>query len=301
VILKGTFTAMITPFHKNHLEEKGLIRNIQRQVQAKVDGILLLGTTGEAATLSEEEQKKVIEIGVREAKGKTLILVGTGSNCTKTAIEKTKRAKELGADIALVVAPYYSKPTQEGIYRHFQAIASTVDIPLLIYNIQGRTGVNIENETLLKIAKLSQVIGVKESSGQFSQAQDVLEQIKHLSTPFSLLSGEDAWTLPLMAIGASGVISVLSNLVPEKVVELVQSALNSDFPRAQKIYQELYPLFKLCFVEVNPIPIKQAMQFCGLSSGPCRLPLSPMQSKNKNKLKQLLSEMQLLWSQEIPT
>jgi 4-hydroxy-tetrahydrodipicolinate synthase len=291
--LKGTFTAMITPFVNDQVDEKGFVRNIQHQISAGITGLVFLGTTGEAATLTEEEQKRVIEIGVREAKGKTIIIVGTGSNSTKVAIEKTKRAKELGAEVALIVTPYYNKPTQEGIYRHFEAITSHVDIPIVVYNIQGRTGVNIETSTLLRIAGLPNVIGVKEASGNIGQAGDVLLNVRKKYPSFCVLSGDDGMTLPMMSLGATGVISVVSNLVPERVVALVDAALHGQFEKARQVHEELTPLFKLAFIEVNPTPIKYAMNFCGMAAGHCRLPLCEMKRENQEILASKLREMGL--------
>ena len=289
--LKGTFTAMITPLKNDELDEEGLVDNIQRQIQAGITGLVFLGTTGEAATLTDEEQLRVIQIGVRETKGKALVLIGTGSNSTKHAIEKTKRAKDLGADIALVVTPYYNKPTQEGIYRHYEAIAKNVDLPVLVYNIQGRTGVNIETSTLLRIADLPHIVGVKEASGNLGQAGDVIHTIVKRYPLFSVLSGDDAATLPMMALGASGVVSVVSNLIPEKIVALVNAALDGNFYEARKIHEDNLPLFKNAFIEVNPSPIKEAMNFCKMAAGSCRLPLCELKPENREKLKLTLLEI----------
>ena len=291
--LKGAFTAMVTPFLNDELDEKGLVQNIGRQIQAGVAGLVFLGTTGEAATLSEAEQKRVIEIGVREAKGKALVLVGTGSNSTRLTIEKTQRAKDLGADIALIVTPYYNKPSQEGIYRHFEAVAKGVALPVLVYNIQGRTGVNIETPTLLRIAGLPHVVGVKEASGNLGQAGDVIYTIAKRYPRFAVLSGDDAATLPMMALGASGVVSVVSNLIPERIVALVRAALASNFLEARKIHEENLPLFKNAFIEVNPVPIKEAMNFCGMAAGSPRLPLCEMSPENLEKLKAVLISLPL--------
>lgn len=289
--LKGTFTALITPFVNDQIDEKGLVSNIHHQLAGGVTGIVFLGTTGESATLTDEEQRKIIEIGVHETKGKATVIVGTGSNSTRIAIEKTKRAKEMGAEMALIVTPYYNKPTQEGIYRHFEAISSQVDLPILVYNIQGRTGVNIETSTLLRIAGLPNVIGVKEASGNIGQAGDVLLTVRKKYPSFTVLSGDDGLTLPMMALGANGVISVVSNLVPDRVSSLVNAALNGDFLTARKIHEELSSLFKLAFIEVNPTPIKYAMNLCGLAAGHCRLPLCEMKRENQEILAIKLREM----------
>lgn len=291
--LKGTFTALITPFVDDHIDEKGLVRNIHHQLSGGITGIVFLGTTGETATLTDEEQKKIIEIGVHETKGKTTVIVGTGSNSTRTTIERTKRAKEMGAEMALIVTPYYNKPTQEGIYRHFEAISSQVDIPVLVYNIQGRTGVNIETPTLLRIAGLPNVIGVKEASGNINQVADVLLTVRKKYPSFTVLSGDDGLTLPMMSLGANGVISVVSNLVPDRVSSLVNAALKGDFQTARMVHEELSPLFKAAFIEVNPTPIKHAMNLCGLAAGHCRLPLCEMKRENQEILATKLREMGL--------
>lgn len=285
--LQGTFTAMITPFRGDELDEEGLAQNIQNQIAAGVQGIILLGTTGEASTLTEEEQARVVQIGVREAKGKIQIGIGTGSNATKIAVAKTKKAKEMGADFALVVSPYYNKPSQEGIFLHYEAL-SRIGLPLVVYNIQGRTAVNIETSTLLRIAELPNVIGVKESSGNLGQVGDVISTVGKKHPSFSVLSGDDVTTLPMMALGAVGVVSVVSNLVPEKMVALVEAALQCRFIEARKIHEELLPLFKAAFLEVNPVPIKEAMNLCQMAAGGCRLPLCELRPENREKLKEVV-------------
>lgn len=290
---EGAFTAMITPFIGDHLDEEGLVRNIKKQIEAGITGLVFLGTTGEDVTLAEEEQMRVMEIGIRETKGKALVIIGTGSNSTKKTIEKTKKAQAMGADAALVVTPYYNRPTQEGIFRHFESISKQTDLPLLPYNILSRTGTNIETSTLLRIAGLRNVVGVKEASGNIVQMGDVIKTIKKQYPAFSVLSGDDVLTLPLMALGGSGIISVASNLLPERVVALVNACLQDRFREARAIHEELLPLVKTLFIEVNPIPIKQAMQFCGFPSGNCRLPLCEMRPDNQKILENLLVEMRL--------
>jgi len=291
---RGIFTALVTPFRGDQLDEEGLAQNIRAQIKAGITGIVLLGTTGETPTLTEEEQEKIIRIGVREAKNKTLVIVGTASNSTQETIALTKKAKELGADAALIVAPYYNKPTQEGLFLHYEAIATQVDIPILVYNIQGRTGVNIETATLLRIAALPNIVGVKEASGNIGQIADVIQIVKGRYPSFSVLSGDDAVALPLIALGGDGLISVASNLMPERVVALIDAALDGRFDDSRKIHEDLLPFFRLQFVETNPIPIKEAMQLCGLPAGNCRLPLCGLQQKNREKLAELLKEMGLL-------
>jgi len=289
--LKGTITAMITPFLKDELDEEGLVQNIRNQMKAGITGLLFLGSTGEHSTLTEKEQKRVIEIGVNETKGKALVLIGTGSNSTKHTVEMTQRAKDLGADIALVITPYYNKPSQEGIYRHFEAIATHVDLPVMVYNNQARTAVNIETTTLMRIAGLPHVIGVKEASGNMSQVGDVIQTICKKHPSFSVLSGDDVNTLPMMALGATGVISVISNLIPEQVISLVEAALAFKFDQAKQLHEEWLPFFKAVFIEVNPVPIKEAMNFYGMAAGNCRLPLCELRSENREKIKTLIADL----------
>lgn len=292
--LQGTITALITPFHDGDLDEEGLIQNIDFQIAQGIDGMLVLGSTGESPTISPAEQKRIIKLAVERSQKKALIWVGTGTYCTQITIENTKQAKDLGADVALIVTPYYSKPTQEGIYRHFEIIASEVDIPIVVYNIQGRTGVNIETTTLKRLADISNIIGVKEASGNLNQAGDVLHTIKLKRPDFCVFSGDDVFTLPMMALGADGAISVVSNLVPAAVIAQVNAALDGDFALARQMHHALLPLYKAAFVETNPIPIKAAMQLCGMPAGDCRLPLSTMAPHNLDMLKELLNRMQLV-------
>ncbi|MGZ3633458.1 MAG: 4-hydroxy-tetrahydrodipicolinate synthase [Parachlamydiaceae bacterium] len=292
--LSGTVTALITPFVNEQLDEEGFANNIRFQIAQGIDGILPLGTTGEASTLNADEQQRVISIAVREAKGKVPIWVGTGSYCTKQTIEKTRRAKDLGADVALIVTPYYNRPTQEGIYRHFEAIATQVNIPIMIYNIPGRCGQNIETPTLMRIAELPNVIGVKEASGNIHQAGDFLHLIVKKYPHFRVFSGDDILTLPMIALGAVGVVSVVSNLIPKQVIALTNAAVQGDFALARDLHFQLLSLYKTAFIETNPIPIKTAMNLCGMPAGECRLPLYEMSDENLETLRKQLLRMHLL-------
>jgi 4-hydroxy-tetrahydrodipicolinate synthase len=294
---KGTITALITPFINQELDEAGLERNIHYQVAQGVNGILLLGSTGESPTLATQEQNRMISLAARLAKGKLPIWVGTGSYCTRQTIEKTKKAQELGADVALIVTPYYNKPTQEGIFRHFEAIANAVKMPIVVYNIPGRCSRNIETSTMLRIAGLPNVIGVKEAAENINQVGEIWYTIRQKHPHFLLYSGDDIMTLPMMALGAIGVISVLSNLIPQPVMALVDAALKGEFDRARELHYQLLPLFKMLFLETNPAPIKTAMQLCGMPAGECRLPLYQMAPENVEYLRQLLMHMQLMHNQ----
>ncbi|MFO7891386.1 MAG: 4-hydroxy-tetrahydrodipicolinate synthase [bacterium] len=292
--IRGTFTALITPFKNNEVDYEGLKENIQFQIKNGISGILPLGTTGETPTLNKEEQKKIIQVAVKEAGGKIPVMIGTGSNSTDHTIENTQRAKQEGADLALIVTPYYNKPTQEGIFQHFQTVTETVDIPVIVYNIKGRTGTNIETSTLKRLAALPNIVGVKEASGDIMQMGDVIDQIKSEFPDFSVMSGDDKITLSLLALGGDGVISVISNLIPAQVSRMIEAGLKGDFETARKMHYELLPLMKGAFVETNPVPIKAAMEMCGKPAGEVRLPLCGLQPESKAKLTKVLQDMGLL-------
>ncbi|MDP7324074.1 MAG: 4-hydroxy-tetrahydrodipicolinate synthase, partial [Candidatus Woesearchaeota archaeon] len=284
---KGAFTALVTPFTPDgEVDYKGLESNVQHQIDNGINGLLPLGTTGETPTLTAEEQQKVVEAVLGLAKGKVTVLVGTGSNNTAKTVEMSKKAQEWGADAVLVVTPYYNKPTNRGIYEHFKAVSDAISIPIVVYNIAGRTGKNIDTPTMKKIAALENVQSIKEASGDINQMGDVINELPDIS----VMSGDDGMTLPLMALGGLGVISVVSNLVPDRIVELTDAALAGNFDEAKKIHFELLPLFKVAFIETNPIPIKAAMTMKGLAGGSYRLPMCEMEPENKEKLRQTLEE-----------
>ncbi|MBI2144101.1 4-hydroxy-tetrahydrodipicolinate synthase [Candidatus Woesearchaeota archaeon] len=292
VRVEGAITAMVTPFTQGgELDVEGLKKNVQFQVGNRISGLVPLGTTGESPTISGDERDAIIKTVVAAAKGKVPVIVGTGTNSTAHSVELSRQAEELGADAVLVVSPYYNKPTQEGLYRHFRAIAESISIPVVVYNIQGRTGVNIETATLLRMAQVPNIIAVKEASGNLAQMMDVLDQFPNT---FSVVSGDDNLTLPLMSMGGRGVISVVSNLVPRKVGDMCAAAARGDFAAARKLHFEMLPIFKAAFVETNPIPIKAAMGLAGLPAGPLRMPLCEMQPANMDKLKAALQKMGIL-------
>jgi len=294
--LTGVYTAIVTPFtQEGHIDHEGLRRNLRFQVEQGVDGVVVLGTTGESPTLSPDEKKQVIQIAVEEVKGQISLLVGTGSYSTQQTLLQTQQAEAEGADAALIVTPYYNKPTQEGIYQHFQAICRATRLPICVYNIQGRTGQNIQTDTLKRIAEFETIIGVKEASGNITQMGDVIETIVAAYPHFSVLSGDDALTLPLMALGGHGVISVVSNLVPHAVCALVKAAQAGRFTEARKWHYQLLPLFKSAFIETNPIPIKAAMEWCGMAAGPCRLPLCDLSSTSAQFLQQVVQTLPRAW------
>ena len=293
--LSGVYTALITPFLDNgNLDEAGFRKNIQFQIASKVAGIVPLGTTGETPTLTDAEEERVLRIAIEEAKDKIQILVGTGTNSTAKTIEKTKRARDLGADGALIVTPYYNRPSQNGIIQHFQAIDKEVKFPFLAYNIPGRTGTMIETSTLKVISQFENCIGVKEATGNVSNMSDVIEAVAMHNPRFQVLSGDDGLTLPLIALGGVGVISVASNLIPKLVVQMVEQALWGELQSARAAHHKLSPLFKALFLETNPVPVKQAMTWAGMAAGGVRLPLCAMTEANQAQLKKVWSEFRLI-------
>lgn len=290
--LTGLYTALITPFCADgSLDEEGLKNNIRFQLSQHIHGIVILGTTGETPTLSLQEKERILKIAREETIGRCHLMVGTGSYSTQQTIENTCMAKDMGADSVLVVTPYYNKPTQEGLYQHYRTLASQVEIPILVYNVQGRTGVNLQTETLRRLSMIEQIIGVKEASGNMIQMMDVIENILYQRPNFSVLSGDDALTYPLITLGGHGVISVLSNLIPAEMKELCDLALNHQYSEARSLHFKLLPLMRNLFIETNPIPIKAAMNLCGYAAGPCRLPLSPINKDHLLTLKKVLKEL----------
>jgi len=292
-MFKGAITAIVTPFKENgDLDLEALKDLVEFQIVNGIDGIVPCGTTGESPSLSEEEHFEVVKTVIDAANGKVPVIAGAGSNSTEHAIRLTKKAAELGADAALHVCPYYNKPTQEGLYRHFSAIAKKVDLPLIVYNIQGRTAVNMETSTLAKLAReYSNIVGVKEASGNVAQMMDVLNE---LPKSFTVLSGDDNLTFPLIALGGKGVISVAGNIIPKEMHQLTELALNDDFEGARKMHYQLLPLFKGIFIETNPIPIKAALAIKGFIKETYRLPLCEMKSENKEKLLQILKNLKIV-------
>lgn len=281
--LRGAFTALITPMNSDEsIDYEGFRKLVRFQLESGISGLVPLGTTGETPTLDDEtEEDKLIDIVMAEAKGKVPVILGAGSNCTKDAVKYVKRAKQKGADYALVVSPYYNKPNDEGIYRHFAACAE-VGIPIIVYNIAGRTGKNISTALLARIASLPNIAGVKEASGDINQMMDVIQTIKAKRPDFTVLSGDDALTLPLVALGGDGVISVVSNIAPRAVTDMTLAALAGDMKTACAQHYKLLPAFRAAFVESNPVPIKAAMNMKKLPAGTVRLPLAPLSKDNES-------------------
>lgn len=287
---RGLTTALITPFTPSgELDEAGFRQNIQDQISAGVSGLLALGTTGESPTLTGAERRKILEILVEEADGKVKTLAGTGTYSTRTTLEQTREAEAIGVDAALIVSPYYNCPQQEGLYQHYQEIHNGTNIPLILYSIGKRTGRNILPETILRLEKLDRIVAIKECSGDLDITQEVLEK----RTKIALLCGDDPHAFSYLTLGAEGLISVASNLIPDEMVTLTTLLAKGDYPTARDLHFKLLPLFKSLFIEVNPVPIKSAMNHLGRPSGPCRLPLAPIDPKNHNllidKMNQVLS------------
>lgn len=278
--LSGLYTALISPFKDGAVDLEGLKELVLRQINAKVDGLVVLGTTAETPTLSAEEKELITKTAIDLGKGKIPIIVGCGSNNTESSKAEALKMKALGADALMLVCPYYSRPSQEGIYQHFLQIANHVRCPIIVYNIPGRTGQVIESKTLMRLAEIEHIVAIKQATGALDQAMDLIQQ----KIPLSLLLGDDALALPFIASGGHGLISVTSNLMPEELKELVHSALNNDFINSRKIHNELFPLFRALFIESNPVPIKTAMQKASLPAGDPRLPLCKMTRENEKRL-----------------
>jgi 4-hydroxy-tetrahydrodipicolinate synthase len=291
-IFTGSFVALVTPFRNGQVDEAKLRELVEMHATSGTDGIVPCGTTGEAPTLSHDEHRRVIEVVVDANRKRMKILPGTGVYSTRDAIELTKYAEKAGADGALVVSPYYNKPTQEGLYRHFRAIAESVAIPIVAYNIQSRTAVNIETATISRLVKdVKNLRGVKEASGSLDQMSQV---IAACGPGFSVLSGDDNITLPLMAVGGHGVISVIANIVPRETADMVHAALDGDFKRARELHHRLFPLARAAFLETNPIPIKEAMAMSGMLEPEFRLPMCRMSEANRETLRGILRQYGLV-------
>ncbi len=290
-MFEGAMVALVTPFKKGKVDEKKLAELVEFHVKNGTSGIIPCGTTGESATLSYEEHERVIEVVIEAVNKRIKVIAGTGSNSTAEALVLTKHAKKAGADATLQVSPYYNKPTQEGLYLHFKTIAEEIDLPMIVYNIASRTGVNIEPETMARISKVKNIAGVKESSGSLEQ----MSRIRYLcGDKFDLISGDDALTLPLLAIGGTGVISVVNNIVPRDVADMVLKFKKGDIEGARKLHYKLLPLIKAVFLETNPIPVKTAMSLMGIIEPDLRLPLCSMSEANLEKLKKALKDYGLL-------
>lgn len=291
-MFRGTFTALVTPFRQGALDEKAYEQLIEWQIESGISGLVPVGTTGESPTLSHEEHRRVIEVAVRTTRGRCPVIAGTGSNSTEEAIGLTQEAEKIGADAALVVAPYYNKPSQEGLFRHFKAIAEATKIPIVLYSIPGRCGIEIGLETVRRLAAACpNIVALKESSGSVERVNALRAA---LPEEFDILSGDDYITLAFLAAGARGVISVASNLVPREMVQMVHEFADDHVATAQKMHAQLYPLFRDLFIEPNPVPIKTALSWVGRIVPDVRLPLCEMSAANSDLLLATLRRLNLV-------
>jgi len=287
---KGSMVALITPFKNGKIDERTYRKLIDFQIENGTDGIVPCGTTGEAATMSHEEHRRTLEVAIEHVAGRVPVICGAGSNSTNEAVGLVKYAKKIKADCALVVTPYYNKPTQEGLFRHYREIADKVNIPVMLYNVPSRTGSNLLPETVVRLHRAcSNIVAVKEASGSIDQTSEILTMCD-----ITVISGDDGITLPLISVGAKGVISVAANIIPGEIAHMVHCALNEEMEAARDMHLEWYELMKLLFIESNPIPVKTAASMMGLCSGEVRLPLCEMRPENLKLLKACLSHYGLL-------
>lgn len=290
-MFKGSIVAIVTPFKEGRVDEDSFRNLIEFQIENGTSGIVPCGTTGESATLTVEEHRRVIDITVEEVKGRVPVIAGTGGNSTAEAIELTGHAKASGVDATLQVTPYYNKPTQEGLYQHFKAIAEAVSLPQILYNIPGRTGVNMLPETIARLADIPEVVAVKEASGSLAQMAEVVQLAGEKIT---LLAGDDNVILPVLSLGGKGVISVIANMVPGQTADIIRTWEEGDINRARDLFYGLLPLCRAMFYETNPIPVKTSLALMGKIKGEFRLPMTPMLPENLERLKKALSEFGLI-------
>lgn len=286
-MFKGAMTAIVTPFKKGKVDEKALQELIEFQIKAGIKGIVPCGTTGESATLAFEEHKRVVEITVSTVNKRAFVIAGAGSNNTEEALELTKFAKNIGADGALLITPYYNRPTPRGLFLHYEKIAKGVDIPIVIYNVPTRTGTNILPQTLCELAKIPNIAGVKEATGDMKQASEI---VRLCGDRFDLISGDDFTILPFLSVGGCGVISVVSNIVPKLVNQLVEEFSRGNILKAKELHYKLFPIARALFLETNPIPVKTALSMMGMITSELRLPLCAMTDENLDALKVVLKK-----------
>ncbi len=289
-MFKGAIVAIVTPFKNGKIDYATFEKLIEFQIKEGINGIVPCGTTGESPTLTHDEHKEVIRFTVEITKKRVPVIAGTGSNNTIEAIELTQHAKEVKADGVLMVTPYYNKPGQEGIFRHYSAVADKVDIPIILYNIQSRTGINMTPETMIRLSNHKNIVGVKEASGSLEQAMRVIDGTKD----FTVLSGDDIITLPLSSIGAHGVISVIANILPGETSQFTDQCLKGDYQNARNYHYKYLDLMKVLFIETNPVPVKQAMKYMNLCEAEVRLPLCEMTNENQESLKAVMKKTNLI-------
>ncbi len=288
-MFKGSYVAVVTPFKDGNVDEKAFRSILEFHIDNGTDGIVPCGCTGEAATLTMSEQKRLIKIAVETSDRRVPIVAGTGSNNTAEAVELTDHAKKAGADAALIITPYYNKPTPEGQYRHYAEIAKKVDLPIMLYNVPSRTGISLLPSTVARLAEIDNIVAIKEAAGSCQQVMDILALCD-----ITVMSGDDSMTLPFMSLGAKGVVSVVANIVPEKVHELTQAFLDGDLARSSSVHYEILGLCKAMFIETNPIPVKTALSMMGKAGEEWRLPLCGMGEENRERLKGVLEEYGLI-------
>ncbi|BAM69966.1 MULTISPECIES: 4-hydroxy-tetrahydrodipicolinate synthase [Methanothermobacter] len=294
--IEGTVVAMVTPFTEDDVvDEAGLRENINYLIENGVDGLLVAGTTGESATITHEEQRRMIDILVDEVNGRVRTVAGAGSNSSREAMGLVEYAEDAGADAALVITPYYNKPQPHGLIEHYTMLEEAADIPLIIYNVPSRTGTDIDVDTVAELAKLDGIIGIKEASPDLDKVSMLRSRLMDLGLDdFTVLSGNDNLTLPMISMGAEGVISVVANVDPARMSRLVNEALSGDFESAMKTHYELYSLMKVLFIESNPVPVKEALNMMGRPAGHVRMPLAPLQDANRERLMMVLEELALI-------
>jgi 4-hydroxy-tetrahydrodipicolinate synthase len=288
-MFEGVLPAIITPFSRNSsqsLDTRGLVHNLEYLLSQGIDGVVPCGSTGESATLTFDEHEKVIELTIDTVNGKIPVVAGTGSNNTAEAVRLTKAAKDLGADGVLVISPYYNKPNRAGLIKHYTKLAD-LDIPVIMYNVPGRTGQNLEPDLVAELAKHPNIAGIKEASGNISQISRIIEETR--DEDFVVISGDDNMTMPIMALGGAGVISVAANVVPKRMVAMSDAMRQGDFGKALEIHYQLSPLFRAMFIDTNPIPVKKAVELCGMAAGPVRLPLDELDPKKTDQLAAVLA------------
>jgi 4-hydroxy-tetrahydrodipicolinate synthase len=287
----GSLVAIVTPFRNGKVDERALGDLIEFQIANGTDGIVPCGTTGESATLSHEEHDRVVAVTVEAVRRRVPVIAGTGSNSTDEAIALTQHAKAAGADGALLITPYYNKPMQEGLFRHYKAVAEAVDLPLILYNIPGRTAVNMTPATVARLSAVRNIVAIKEGAGSVQQVSEI---IQFCGDRMTVLSGDDALTLPMMAVGAKGVITVTANIAPADMAAMVDAYAAGNLAEAKRLHHKLYPLFTALFYETNPIPVKAALAMMGKIDGELRLPLSPMATDTREKLARVMKEYGLI-------
>jgi len=290
-MFKGVITALVTPLRNDRVDEEALRRLVDEQIRAGIDGLVPVGTTGESPTLSNEEHIRVIEVVVQETKKRVPVIAGTGANATREAIELTAAAKAVGADGTLQVTPYYNKPTQDGLYRHFKAVVDAAQLPMVVYNVPGRTGCDLLPETIARVCELPLVVGVKEATGNLQRAAQIIARV---GDRVAMLSGDDATALPFFAVGGNGCISVVSNVVPADMAAMWDAAAAGNWNKARELHYKVFPLSEGLFIEANPIPVKAALAMMGKIADEIRPPLYPMTGANREKVRKILVDLKLV-------